>query len=82
MACKFKPGDVIVGNDLADERYFITNKGWIGQVISVSRDCFSAKTLYKSGKLGTLFPALGYEYFNVLEPEFDAKHIKQMAMIL
>jgi len=31
-ACKFKIGDVVIGNDLADKDYSTTKKGWIGIV--------------------------------------------------
>lgn len=31
-ACKFKIGDVVIGNDKADKEYFVTKKGYIGKV--------------------------------------------------
>lgn len=33
---KFKVGDTIVGNSLADKKYCITRTGWKGKVIMIS----------------------------------------------
>lgn len=32
MSCKFKIGDLVIGNDLANKLYEVTKKGWIGRV--------------------------------------------------
>ena len=82
MAYKFQVGDVIVGNDLANSHYCFTQKGWIGQVTSVDRDYFAAKTLYKNGKYGTVFPGLDYDCFDLLEHGLDAKQVEQMKTML
>lgn len=37
---KFKVGDKVIGNELADKTYTITKKGWIGKVIEiVNEEC-------------------------------------------
>ena len=36
--CKFKVGDMVIGNDKANEHYNITKKGWIGKVTFVKED--------------------------------------------
>lgn len=36
MIIKFKVGDMVIGNDKADERYSTTKKGWIGRVVENS----------------------------------------------
>lgn len=33
MATKFKAGDKVIGNDLSNDLYRITNKGWRGTVL-------------------------------------------------
>lgn len=33
MATKFKAGDKVIGNDLANDLYRITDKGWRGIVV-------------------------------------------------
>lgn len=32
---KFKVGDTVIGNDMADIKYLITKKGYIGRVLNV-----------------------------------------------
>lgn len=39
MSCKFKVGDLVIGNDKADSEYNVTRKGWIGKVERIN--CFS-----------------------------------------
>lgn len=36
--CKFKVGDMVIGNDKADRSYSVTTKGWIGEVTFVNKD--------------------------------------------
>lgn len=32
---KFKIGDIVIGNEKADECYSITKKGWVGTVVNI-----------------------------------------------
>ena len=82
MACKFQVGDVIVGNDLADSQYAITDTGWIGQVVSADKLYFNARTFYEGIQMGEVFPCLDYNCFDLLEPELDAEQVQQMKTML
>lgn len=47
---KFQVGDKVIGNKLANERYNITKKGWIGTVTRIEKDYFVATgELFKEG---------------------------------
>lgn len=60
---KFKVGDKVISNKKADERYSVTQNGWIGEVIEVTNDYFRAK-----GSSGVDF-TLVYECFDHYTPE-------------
>ena len=36
--CKFKVGDMVIGNDKANKHYNITKKGWVGEITFIGRD--------------------------------------------
>ena len=46
MKYKFKVGDRVIGNELADKKYCITKKGWVGIVTKVNDTNFKAKSIY------------------------------------
>lgn len=58
---KFKVGDKIIGNKLANDVYGITRTGWIGIVTGIKDNYFLARSVAE--KNGTEFP-LHYSYFN------------------
>jgi hypothetical protein len=60
---KFKVGDTVIGNDLADERYNHTKKGWQGVVDKI----FTDNTFESDGY------RLSSEYFDLLEPKPEPK---------
>lgn len=41
---KFKVGDLVIGNEKADDMYVITRTGWRGEVVSVNGDTIVVKT--------------------------------------
>lgn len=61
---KFKVGDTVIGNDLADERYNHTKKGWQGRVIEIKTNSFRAVDI---GEDDTGSFALEYKYFDLLK---------------
>ena len=82
---KFKVGDIVVGNDLSDKVYDVTNKegGFVGRVVEVNLSCFSDITVrvikhcncYEVGELYDV----NSEYFE-LQNEYALKEfIKSLA---
>lgn len=49
---KFKVGDKVIGNKMADSQYSITKEGWIGTVTSVNGECICVKGTGILGELG------------------------------
>lgn len=49
---KFKVGDKVIGNKMADSQYSITKEGWIGTVTSVNGECICVKGAGILGELG------------------------------
>lgn len=46
---KFKIGDIVVGNKLANYKYSITTEGWVGRVIAVCEDDIKVQSLEDTG---------------------------------
>ena len=65
MKTKFKVGDVVIGNEKADYRYWITTTGWRGVVTSVLDYGFKACSISNPNETFTL----GYEYFDLYRYE-------------
>lgn len=57
---KFDVGDIVVGNTRANERYSITQRGWVGRVVDTHECTFDAIDL----KDGTKYTSLECEYFD------------------
>ncbi len=64
---KFKVGDIVKADSIADGKYNFTNhnKGWTGKVICAKGNCFNAETLSGLGsRIGEEYCELNYEYFS------------------
>jgi len=61
---KFKVGDIIVGNQFANDRYNVTTEGWQGKVIEIKTNSFRAVDI---GEDDTGSFGLEYKYFDLLE---------------
>ena len=59
---KFNVGDIVIGNSFAN-RYAITNEGWIGVVVEVREEDFSATSLDMISR--GLFGGLNYDCFDL-----------------
>lgn len=59
---KFKVGDIVIGNELATERYAITQEGWVGRVTEVSDNGFRA--VPSTDDWMTNGYSLEYDYFD------------------
>lgn len=57
---KFKVGDKVIGNKLAEDRYTVTKTGWRGVVTSVDGDSFHAQATPCGANFG-----LEYKYFDL-----------------
>lgn len=65
---KFRKGDIIVGNDMADIHYYITRKGWTGEVVEIEDEqCFTAKSTEDI----SIFYGLDESCFNLFTPAVD-----------
>lgn len=64
---KFRIGDIVVGNESADDHYSITVKDWRGRVININAvdNEFDAESLDDKG---TIYHALDCTYFDKAEP--------------
>ena len=66
LANKFKVGDEVIGNYLADKHYSFTRHGWIGEVIiSGSNYIVVQSACYDGGPRYTVQP----EHFDLLKRE-------------
>ena len=63
---KFKVGDIVVGNQFANDRYCVTKKGWKGRVTLVKANIFRATSLLDDTEGSSGF-GLNYDCFDLLE---------------
>lgn len=61
---KFKVGDIVVGNQFANDKYNVTREGWQGKVIEIKTNSFRAVDI---GKDDTDSFGLEYKYFDLLK---------------
>lgn len=64
---KFRIGDIVIGNESADDHYQITVKGWLGRVVYVNAadNEFDAESLEDKG---AIYHFLDCAYFDKAEP--------------
>lgn len=64
---KFRVGDIVIGNESADDNYSITVTGWLGRVVYVNSEDneFDVESLEDKG---TIYHALDCAHFDKAEP--------------
>lgn len=72
---KFKPGDIVIGNEKANDKYGFTVKGYVGKVLDVYDDD-SFEIQYD----GSSFKVL-YECFDLYEPNKPSKKSKVISLV-
>jgi hypothetical protein len=69
MESKFKVGDFVIGNDLADKSYYVTNKGWKGVVTNVRNSSINVKCL----RTEKIYTVLNPHCFDLLSNDSNNK---------
>lgn len=64
---KFRIGDIVVGNESADDHYSITVKGWLGKVVYVNAEDNEIDVESLEDK-GTIYHSLDCAHFDKAEP--------------
>lgn len=63
---KFKVGDIVVGNQFANDKYNVTTEGWQGKVTQVNANIFRATCLLDDTEGSSGF-GLNYDCFDLLK---------------
>lgn len=66
---KFKVGDMVVGNDKANEQYSITKKGWVGKVTFINED----GSVIRVTGFGIINCPVDVSCFDLYRPTSDSK---------
>ncbi len=75
--CKFKVGDMVIGNEYADGSYGITKSGWKGQVVNVNANgTFDAKGVNSTHTFMHLLP----ECFDLVERKVVITYVENMTI--
>ena len=69
--CKFKVGDIIIGNAHANEKYFYTTLGWTGKVVEIFEDGDFKAATYKNGVCRQEECVLKDKYFDLFQAAGD-----------
>lgn len=64
---KFRIGDIVIGNESADDHYSITVKGWLGKVVHVNAEDNEIDVESLEDK-GTIYHSLDCAHFDKAEP--------------